>query len=235
MAVKREEWDDVRETTLQTPRSVKKEGGEEVLEMSEQRAFPCSLWWRPWWGRLYPCSPWRSKVEQISTCSPWKGPHSGAGGCLKEAVTPWGAPRWSRLLPGPADPWREEPMLEQVCWQGLWSHAGAVCSWRTAPLGKDPRWGSLWRAVSREGDLTLEQGQSVRNLPPEEEGAAETTCDELTAVPPFPIPLRCSGAGGREMGVKLSPGRRDGWGEGVLRFRFYFSLSWSDLIGNKWN
>jgi len=30
-------------------------------------------------------------VEQISTCSPWKGPHSGAGGCLKEAVTLWGA------------------------------------------------------------------------------------------------------------------------------------------------
>ena len=31
----------------------------------------------------------------------------------------WGAPRWSRLLPGPADPWREEPTPEQVCWQGL--------------------------------------------------------------------------------------------------------------------
>jgi len=30
-------------------------------------------------------------VEQISTCSLWKGPHPGAGGCLKEAVTLWGA------------------------------------------------------------------------------------------------------------------------------------------------
>ena len=30
-------------------------------------------------------------MEQISTCSPWKGPHAGAGGCLKEAVTLWGA------------------------------------------------------------------------------------------------------------------------------------------------
>jgi len=29
------------------------------------------------------------------------------------------SPRWSRLLPGPVDPWREEPTLEQVCWQGL--------------------------------------------------------------------------------------------------------------------
>jgi len=26
----------------------------------------------------------------IHLVSPWKGPHAGAGGCLKEAVTPWG-------------------------------------------------------------------------------------------------------------------------------------------------
>jgi len=32
---------------------------------------------------------------------------------------PMGSPRWSRLLPGAVAPWREEPMLEQVCWQGL--------------------------------------------------------------------------------------------------------------------
>jgi len=38
-----------------------------------------------------------------------------------------------------------------------------------------------------ERDLTLEQGQSVRSPPPEEEGAAETTCDELTATP-IPCP-----------------------------------------------
>jgi len=36
------------------------------------------------------------------------------GGC-----DPVGSLCWSRLLPGPADPWREEPKLEQVCWQGL--------------------------------------------------------------------------------------------------------------------
>jgi len=57
-------------------------------------------------------SRWRSMVEQISTCSLWKGPHVRAGGCLKKAVTPWGALRWSRLLPGCADPWREEPTPE---------------------------------------------------------------------------------------------------------------------------
>ena len=53
-------------------------------------------------------------MEQISTCSPWKGPHAGAGGCLKEDVTLWGAPRWSRF-------------------------AGRVCE----PVG-DPRWSSLF-------------------------------------------------------------------------------------------
>jgi len=68
-------------------------------------------------------------MEQISTCSLWKRPHTGAGGCLKEAVTPWVAragagscqdlwprgersPRWSRFSGRACDPvgdphWRE--------------------------------------------------------------------------------------------------------------------------------
>jgi len=34
------------------------------------------------------------------------------GGCdPKESLC------WSRLLEGPMDPWKEEPTLEQVCWQ----------------------------------------------------------------------------------------------------------------------
>jgi len=32
--------------------------------------------------------------------------------------------------------------------------------------------------------------------------------------------------------VKLSLGRREGWGEGVLIFHFYFSLPYSDLVIN---
>jgi len=74
----------------------------------------------------------------------------------------------------------------------------------------------LWRTVSSERNLTLQQGKSVRSPPPEKEGAAETMCDELT-ITPFPIPLCHSGGGGVETGVKLSLGRREGWGEGVLR------------------
>ncbi|GAB0179406.1 hypothetical protein GRJ2_000405900 [Grus japonensis] len=34
------------------------------------------------------------------------------GGC-----DPVESPHWSRLLAGPVALWREEPMLEQVCWQ----------------------------------------------------------------------------------------------------------------------
>jgi len=56
------------------------------------------------------------------------------------------------------------------------------------------------------GTFMLEQGESVRSPPPEEEGAAETVCDELT-VTPIPHPSAPLGVGGcREMRVKLSPG-----------------------------
>jgi len=36
-------------------------------------------------------------------------------------------------------------------------------------------------------------------------------------------------------GVKLSPGRREGWEEDVFKIWFYFSLSYSDVIGDKLN
>jgi len=45
----------------------------------------------------------------------------------------------------------------------------------------------------------LEQGKSVRSLPPKEEGTAETTCDELTItpIPRAPAPLGVRGGGRR--------------------------------------
>ncbi|GAB0206886.1 hypothetical protein GRJ2_003154200 [Grus japonensis] len=60
---------------------------------------------------------------------------------------PVGSLHWSRLLAGPVDSWREEPMLEQ--------------------------------------------GKNVKSPPPEEEGVAETMCDELTTtpIPRPPVPL----------------------------------------------
>ena len=60
------------------------------------------------------------------------------------------------------------------------------------------------------------QGKRVRSLPPEEEGAAEPTCDGLTTTS-IPRSLALLGGGGREKsGVKLSLG----WGESILRFSF---------------
>jgi len=58
----------------------------------------------------------------------------------------------------------------------------------------------------------------VRSPLPEKEGAAET-CDELTTTS-IPCPLHRSGGGGRKTGMRLSPGSREGLGEGVLRFSF---------------
>jgi len=51
----------------------------------------------------------------------------------------------------------------------------------------------------------------------EEEGAAETTCDELTTISiPCP-PALLRGEEVENLGVQLSPGGRE-----ILRFRFYF-------------
>ena len=54
---------------------------------------------------------------------------------------------------------------------------------------------------------------------PEEDEVAEITCDELT-VNLIPRPLVLLGGLVENPGVKLCPGRREGWGKGVLRFGF---------------
>lgn len=69
----------------------------------------------------------------------------------------------------------------------------------------------------------LEQGKSVRSPAPEEEGAAETMCDELTPTP-IPRPLRRWGGRERELGVELSQEGGRGGGR-CSKVWFYFSLS----------
>lgn len=51
----------------------------------------------------------------------------------------------------------------------------------------------------------------------EEEGAEEISCGELTATP---IPHAPRREEVENLEVKLSPGQRKGWGEGILRFGF---------------
>jgi len=85
--------------------------------------------------------------------NPWRA-HAGAGFCQDLWTRGERSPSWSRF-------------------------AGRVCD----PV-RDPRWSSLFLKDCSpwEGPI-LGQGKSVRSPLPEEEEAAETTCDELTATP----------------------------------------------------
>ncbi|GAB0184410.1 zinc finger and BTB domain-containing protein 5 [Grus japonensis] len=61
-------------------------------------------------------------------------------------ATPWetcaGAGSWQ-------DPWREEPRLEQVCWQDLWPHGGPTLE-QSTPEGLHSVEGTHVRAVHEE-------------------------------------------------------------------------------------
>jgi len=74
----------------------------------------------------------------------------------------------------------------------------------------------------------------VRSLPSEEEGAAETVCDELTVTP-----IHCPSAplGGRRErnGSEAEPGKKGGVGGRCFKTWIYFSLSYSGLIGDELN
>ena len=94
---------------------------------------------------------------------------------------------------------RGGPTLEQSVPEGLQAaertHTGEVHG-GLSPVGGTPHWS---------------RGR-VRSPAPEEEGAAETRCEELTPTPiPCP-PVLLAGRRQRKLGVKLCLGRRQGWG-----------------------
>ena len=64
---------------------------------------------------------------------------------------------------------------------------------------------------------------------PEEEGAAETTCDELTQTP-IPHPPAPLGGGGRELGSKVKPGNKEGVGGRLVFLRFGFISHYPTLL-----
>jgi len=85
-------------------------------------------------------------------------------------------------------------MLEQLVPEGLHpvgrAHTGAVCE-ELQPVGRT-RVGPVYGGLSPVGGSPCwSRGRSVSSPPPEEEGAAETVCDELTAtlVPRPPVLL----------------------------------------------
>jgi len=57
----------------------------------------------------------------------------------------------------------------------------------------------------------LEQGKSVRSLPPEGQGSAETTCDELT-VTPIPCPPVLFRGRRERNRSEVEPGKKGGVG-----------------------
>jgi len=97
-------------------------------------------------------------------------------------VTPWGARAGASSWQGLRTCGERSPHQRRF--------SGRACD----PVG-DTRWSSLFfkDCTPWEGP-TLEQGQSVKS-PPEEEGAAETACDELTV---SPIPCPPAPLGGRK-------------------------------------
>jgi len=139
------------------------------------------------------------------------------GGCDSMGNT-----RWSRLLAGPVDLWRERT--------SHWSwFAGRTCD----PMG-DPHWSSLFlKEYSQWKGSTLEQFMKNCSLwegltldkfmedcllwegphngaeeECEEEGVVETMCDELTS---NPVPHPRWGVG-REFGSNVEPKKKGGVG-----------------------
>ena len=120
----------MKETTLQTPRSVEKEGEECARDVGAE-SLPLDLVMKTMVRQVSPCRPWRSMVEQISTCSLWRTPYRSRQ-IPKGSCDPVESPRWSRLLAGHVAQWRER----SPCWSRF---ALRACD----PVG-DPRWRSLF-------------------------------------------------------------------------------------------
>lgn len=72
----------------------------------------------------------------------------------------------------------------------------------------------------------------MRNLPPEEEGVAEKTCGELATIPILSNPVVLCEVEVKKTEVKLNLGRIEDERR-CFKICFYFSLFYSDLIGNK--
>ncbi|PKU42348.1 suppression of tumorigenicity 5 protein isoform x4 [Limosa lapponica baueri] len=104
---------------------------------------------------------------------------------LAGPMDPWSkrSPRWSRFADRTCDSmgdphWSSLFLKHCTPWGTL---AGAV-SEELQPMGRT-HIGEIHGGLSHGRNPTLEYGKSVRSPPPEEEGAAETTGDELTTTP----------------------------------------------------
>jgi len=138
-------------------------------------------------------------------------------------------------MAGLVTPWG--PTLEQPVPEGLHPmegiHAGTVRE-ELQPMGRTHIGEVCGELSPVRGTFTLEQGQSVRSPPPEEEGAAETKCDELT-ITPIPCPPALFGGRRERNGSEAEPRKKGGVGGRSFKVWIYFSLSYSGLLGDKLN
>jgi len=113
------------------------------------------------------------------------------------------------------------------------THIRAICE-ELQPVGRTHIGGVCGELSPVRGTFMLEQGKSVRSPPPEEEGAAETTCDELTVtlIPRTPVPL---GARRERIGSKAEPGKKGRAGGRCFKIWIYFLLFYFDLIVDELN
>lgn len=128
---------------------------------------------------------------------------------------------WSRLETGPVDPWREEPTLEEICWQDLWPpwetpvhyelqsvggapHCSRVKVW-VLPFGGRSSRGNLWWIYCRP--------HSWPSVPLEREEV-----DKIRR---------------KKVRTEVEPRKKDWVGQRCFKIWGFFSLSFSDLIGKK--
>lgn len=207
--------------------------------------IPCSPWWGPWWGWLLPCSPCKSLVKQVSTCSPCKTSMGACGCALKEATACGRAQA------------RAGSCRNCKLWR--WVRTGAGLMAKPVTLGGEPNWNNvflkdwsswnrlmmeqLWKNCSLWEGFTLDRlvedcpmhGTScwsrrrVWGRRSDRESTQWTDCSFHS-----PSLWAAQWKEAYESGTKLNLGMMEG-GVKIFYIFTYFSLCYSDLIGNKIN
>ena len=252
MAFEREEWDDVKETTLQISSSVKKEGEggardaraeslplQLVMKDHGEAGCPPAAHRTPWWSRYPPVAhgrdPTPEQVDAWRKLWPRGEPHAGAGSCQDLRTRGERSPRRSRFAGRACDP--------------MGTHTGAACSWRPAPRGRDPRWGGLWRTAARgKGSGWRSLWRTVSHERKLHAGG-EAECEESSPWgtkssrdnvwwtghnPRSPSPCAARGEEG-EKWEWVEPRKKGGIGGKCFKIWLCFSLSYSDVISDEFN
>jgi len=120
---------------------------------------------------------------------------------------------WSRFVGRTCDP------VGDPCWNSLFLRD--CTPWKGPTLEQFVKNFSPWEGFTldkfKEDCLPWEEPHTGAGEECEEEGAVEAICDELTATPISCPPAPLGGEEVEEYRVKLSPERREGWMDGVLR------------------